>query len=95
MKFKSASLSVKTKINSLFSFESISILGFILLLGLKEILGIGQLGILFEVLYLVIGCMIYLTLMYNVLCKIKGGKEVFKIDFEDPTLINRMPKKRR
>lgn len=72
-----------------------SILGFILLLGLKRILGIGQLGALFEVLYLVLGCMVYLTLMYKVLCKIKGGQEVFKIDFEDPTLINRMPKRRK
>lgn len=78
------------------SFSSIlAILGFILLLGLKEILQIGKLGFIVELVYLILGVLVYLAFMYKALCRIKGGDQIFKIDFEDPTIVNRMPKKRR
>lgn len=79
-------LIVRTKMSvSIF----LSIVGFILLVLLNQLLGIYRLGQPWDLLYFVVGTLAYVSLSYALLCKFKGPEKVYIVDMEDPTVLER------
>lgn len=70
----------------------ISFPGFFVLLTLREALGITNMHILINLLYITIGCMLYIGVAYKLVSMIKGPSYLYQVDAQDPTILERYKK---
>lgn len=71
----------------------ISILGFVILFALMDVLGITKLGTLARFAFILVGCFSYLALAYKLISIIVGANKIYAVDAQDPTLLKRYKKK--
>lgn len=83
-------LIVRTKMSMM---VFLSIFGFILLGMISQILGLSRFGDLFNLIYWIVGCLLYVALAYKLVCKLRTPKKVYIVDMEDPTVLEREKKR--
>ena len=71
----------------------ISMIGFVVVFSVMNALGISSMGKLPRLAFIVVGCLIYLSLAYLICCKIAGPSKLFAVDAQDPTLLKRYKRK--
>ena len=69
--------------------SALSIPGFLILFSLVSVLQIEKFGKFALILFLVIGSLLYLAIVYRVICSLKGAKTIYIVDTEDPTVLER------
>ena len=65
------------------------IIGFILLGIVNQGLGLSRFGDIFNLIYWIAGCLLYVALAYKLLCMVKSPQKVYIVDMEDPTVLER------
>lgn len=73
----------------------ISLIGFFLLLALRDYLGIAEMSTFINLIYIGIGCMLYISVAYKCLCKIKSATFLYQVDMQDPTVLLRVKQNRK
>lgn len=73
----------------------VSLPGFAIILGLREMLGISKMGMFIDLLYILIGCLLYIGIAYKVVCKIKSPSFLYQVDAQDPTMLERYKKSKK
>ena len=72
----------------------ISVIGFMILFALLNLLGISELGKIPTVIFLWVGCILYLSVAYGIFCKVFGPNKLYAVDAMDPVLLKRYKKKK-
>ena len=68
---------------------AISMPGFFVLLSLREILGIVEMHVLINILYIVLGCLLYIGVSYKLVSMVKTPSFIYQVDAQDPTILER------
>lgn len=71
----------------------ISIIGFAVIFGLMEMFNISEMNTLVRLLFIVVGCLVYLAIAYLLYSKLFGADKLYAVDAQDPTLLKRYKKK--
>ena len=72
----------------------ISIIGFILIFSIVDLLQIYELGKLPTLLIILVGCLTYQVIAYSLYCKIYSADKLYIVDAQDPTLLKHYKKKK-
>ncbi len=67
----------------------ISFPGFFLLLTLREMLGIVDMHVIINLLYITLGCLLYIGVAYKLVSMIKSPSFLYQVDAQDPTSLER------
>lgn len=73
----------------------ISFPGFFLLLTLREMLGIAEMHVIINLLYITIGCLLYIGVAYKLVSMIKSPSFLYQVDAQDPTILERYKKSKK
>lgn len=63
--------------------------GFFLLLTLREMLGIVNMHVIINILYITLGCILYIGVAYKLVSMIKSPSYLYQVDAQDPTILER------
>ena len=67
----------------------VSFPGFFLLLTLREMLGIVDMHVIINLLYITLGCLLYIGVAYKLVSMIKSPSFLYQVDAQDPTSLER------
>ena len=67
----------------------LSLPGFFIILTLREMLGISKMGIVIDLGYIVLTSLLFIGIVYKIVCKIKTPSYLYQVDTEDPTVLER------
>ena len=67
----------------------LSIFGFILLAFLNQLLGISRMSDAVNLIYWIVGCLLFVAFSYKVLCILRSPEKIYLVDMEDPTVLER------
>lgn len=73
----------------------ISLPGFFLLLSLREVFGISQMNRIIDLLYIILGCLLYIGFAYKLISMIKTPSYIYQVDAQDPSDLERYKGKKK
>ena len=67
----------------------VTIPGFVLLCALMDMFGIYEYGKLAIIAVLIVGSLIYSSIVYRIIIALKGPNSIYAVDTSDPTVLER------